>query len=1001
METLLLKARLKKYFFCTLKTGFIFSVAMFFSTNSYSQNNVTNGNNSSVIPKWSSNPFEQKVFIENKSQFDGNDSLPDSHILFGVRNEGIQIYFTPEGLTYRRDEPVKMTEAEKEKYEKAGVEAELMQKTKTDYVSMHWLNANPNVQIVAENPVNNYFTYGDLRDKSGKTTIKAFAYKKIIYKNIYPNIDVEYTFPEDKKGIKYSIILHPGADVSLVQMNYSGNATLSKEFEGHLSIKSGLGIIFDHAPNTQYETGQSISSYFSLHKNIVSFDLDTYDHTKTVVIDPWVTTPTYAGAQNAYDVDCDLAGNVYIYGGSSPFQESKLNSAGTILWTYTATPLSSNGYYGDFAVDGHSQNSYLIEGFNPGTGAKIAKVSTNGLQIGLFPGNSNMVEMWRIVYNNCTHTSVIAGGGTSVPYQACVLDSNVSAITPVNILGASTALHDFALLAQDNNSNCYMATAKSVVYPTIFDNVMVKAPIPALSPTAYMVSDGYTFQEVGSITYIPSTPNGFNGMAVSPNFLYTYDGAVLKKWNSSTGALLASVTVTGTSFTSGGLQVDNCDHIFVGAQNTIKQYDVNLNLVATIPASNTVYDLKLGKAGLIYACGLGFVQSIQLILPPCAALTLTMTSTSACSSSNTATVTVSGGVAPYIYSWSTLPSQTTATATGLNPGKYYVTVTDNSCVPLTQKDSVIIVAGSSMAFTTSSTISNCSNSSGTATVNPSGGTPAYTYGWTPSGQTTQTATGLAPGTYTVAVTDSKGCVKDTTIIVPGSPAVTVTISPTNILCNGANTGILIASPAGGTTPYTYSWSPSGGTSATASNLVAGNYTLTVTDAAGCTVTAIANVAQPPAIALTTSSKKALCVSPDGSATVAATGGTGIYTYYWTPTGQTTQTATGLVSGIYSITVTDANHCTKNTVVSVLDSGSVSSTITTVTNVSCFGMSNGSITVNAAGGTGAYTYLWTPTGQTTATATGLAPGTYSVTVKDANGCSIMVDTSIIQPTALDT
>ncbi|HVA97956.1 MAG TPA: gliding motility-associated C-terminal domain-containing protein, partial [Bacteroidia bacterium] len=94
--------------------------------------------------------------------------------------------------------------------------------------------------------------------------------------------------------------------------------------------------------------------------------------------------------------------------------------------------------------------------------------------------------------------------------------------------------------------------------------------------------------------------------------LYTYDGKILKKWQAATGILLDTVKVTNAPFLSGGLQVDNCDDIFAGAGDSIKQYDVNLNLVTTIPATDTVYDLKLGINNLLYACGNGFVQSIQL-----------------------------------------------------------------------------------------------------------------------------------------------------------------------------------------------------------------------------------------------------------------------------------------------------------------------------------------------------------------------------------------------------
>ncbi|MEO6882711.1 MAG: gliding motility-associated C-terminal domain-containing protein [Bacteroidia bacterium] len=569
---------------------------------------------------WTKNPFEEKVFVENKTQFDGQDKLPNSAILFGVRNDGVQIYFIQKGLTYRHDEFVPMSEAEKDKAEKEAaksgrkMDADMMRKRKTDCISMQWENANPNVQIFSEDEVSNYFTYPDLRDKSGKTTIKAFAYKKIIYKNLYPNIDVEYSFPENKIGIKYTIILHPGADVSQVKMKYSENGKINLDASGNADINSNFGNIIDHAPKTYYENGNVISSKFTTTQNTVSFALQNYDHAQTVIIDPWVTVPGYTTG-SPYDVDADLAGNVYIYGDGYPHIEVKLNNLGTILWTYTALAIDSFGFYGGFAVDEHSQNSYLVEGFGSFYGAKIIKINPFGFQLAISVGNINLEEMWRIVFNNTTRTGVI---GTGFGYEACVLDTTLSNVTPINVLEGTNTADDICLLAQDNNNNCYMADAYNTV-DSASNNFLFKSKIPTILPISYEVSDGYKFKEIQSISYTERNglgmffnANGFNGMAVNNNYLYTYDGAILKKWNAPTGVLLGSVAVEDSSFKWGGLQVDSCNDIFVGAMNSVKQYDVNLNLINTIATTDTVYDLKLGTNNLLYACGKGFVQSIQL-----------------------------------------------------------------------------------------------------------------------------------------------------------------------------------------------------------------------------------------------------------------------------------------------------------------------------------------------------------------------------------------------------
>lgn len=150
------------------------------------------------------NPFEQKVFIENKGgQFKARNSNDSAKIYFAAYLSGVDVYFSSTGLTYYYDEYPKLSEDEKEKLEKETDTNELP-KIKTHSFSVKWENANTDCQIIPSDSVSFYYTYS-----SGKSNIISRAYKKILYKNLYNGIDVEYSFPQDRSGMEYSIIVHP------------------------------------------------------------------------------------------------------------------------------------------------------------------------------------------------------------------------------------------------------------------------------------------------------------------------------------------------------------------------------------------------------------------------------------------------------------------------------------------------------------------------------------------------------------------------------------------------------------------------------------------------------------------------------------------------------------------------------------------------------------------------------------------------------------------------
>ncbi|KAF2514954.1 T9SS type A sorting domain-containing protein [Flavobacterium foetidum] len=364
-------------------------------------------------------------------------------------------------------------------------------------------------------------------------------------------------------------------------------------------------------------------------------------------------------------------------------------------------------------------------------------------------------------------------------------------------------------------------------------------------------------------------------------------------------------------------------------------------------------------------------------------LTATTTQVSAtCSTPGEAGVIPAGGTTPYTYLWS--DGQTTATATGLLAGNYSVMVTDsNGCII---SRNFTITTTNTLVATTSQTNVLCNGqNTGSASVVPSGAAGPFTYAWSPSGGTADTATGLAAGNYSVTITAANGCsiVKNFTITQP--TAINITPSQTNITCNGGSNGSATVSVTGGTGSYTYLWAPSGGTAATATGLAAGTYTVTVTDANLCQKTQSFTITQPAPMVTTVTQTNVSCnAGSNGSATVSVTGGTGVYTYSWAPFGGTAATATGLSAGTYTVTITDANGCIATQSVTITEPLVLTASSVT-TDVTCNGANDGTATVSATGGTGTYTYSWAPSGGTAATATGLAPGTYTATVTDANGC----------------
>ena len=369
-----------------------------------------------------------------------------------------------------------------------------------------------------------------------------------------------------------------------------------------------------------------------------------------------------------------------------------------------------------------------------------------------------------------------------------------------------------------------------------------------------------------------------------------------------------------------------------------------------------------------------------------------------------ASATVSGGSPGYTYLWSN--GQTTSIDTGLCGGTYNITVTDvNGCMVI---DNVTIAEPSAINLLPSGTDATCGASDGSAAVNVTGGTPGYTYLWS-SGGTDSLETNLAVGNYSITVTDTNGCVEIVNVTVNNIGAPGLSATKTDISCSGLCDGNAAVNVSGGVSPYTYSWSPAGGTDSTASNLCAGIFTVTVTDDSNCIATANVTITEPAAISIGPEVSTGLSCfgSTDGTITIIASGGTGTLNYSIDSGATFTNTTgnfTSLNAGTYNVMVKDANNCTQSgSILTITEPAAISIGPEVSTDLSCFGSNDGTITIIASGGTGTLNYSIDSGAtftNTTGNFTSLNAGIYNVMVKDANNCTQPGSTlTITEPAAI--
>lgn len=347
---------------------------------------------------------------------------------------------------------------------------------------------------------------------------------------------------------------------------------------------------------------------------------------------------------------------------------------------------------------------------------------------------------------------------------------------------------------------------------------------------------------------------------------------------------------------------------------------------------------------------------------------------------------LSGGVGPYTYQWNDANNQQTDTASNLNTGEYVLTVTDaNGCQI---SDSISIFSPDGVFFTLDADSALCNGSAtGSAFVDSiSGGTPPYTYEWNDANnQTTPTATNLTSGTYMLTVTDDNDCPVSFDVFVPEPPLLTLVLTGEDASCFSGNDGAIVSEVNGGTPSYTYAWS-NGEITENLSGLEVGTYTLTVTDLNNCSVTESIEIDEPDNATINFTNENVSCFEGSDASSTAnvVAGGTPPFTYLWDDNqAQTTQTASDLSAGSYSVFITDANGCTYSSTTTINEPTQLTIELSS-TLITCSGLSDASASVVADGGTPPYTYEWS-NGANTSDIENIGSGDYTVTVIDNNGC----------------
>ena len=356
-----------------------------------------------------------------------------------------------------------------------------------------------------------------------------------------------------------------------------------------------------------------------------------------------------------------------------------------------------------------------------------------------------------------------------------------------------------------------------------------------------------------------------------------------------------------------------------------------------------------------------------------------------------------GTSAPYLVTWS--GGETQSDSLNIASGSYDVTISDGGACTL---DTTVVVNSSSAIMASISSVTDVAcfgDFTGEATVTTNGTLPIVC-GWDdPANQLGFTAVGLGAGDYVASITDDNGCTASVNVLIDGPASALYADASVSSTSCGLDNGQVTFNPTGGNGSYVVTWT-GGENTIDSLNISSGSYTVNIADGGGCDFDTTVVVDASTVIGADISSfNYETCFGDEDGTATAGSDGQAPFTYQWDdPMNQTSQTATGLGTGIYNVTITDANGCVQSTFVDLSSGGPDEITTTISTSDADCGLSNGSASLVVSGGDGSYTYDWTDSGGSSDTESNLAAGTFNVTITDGNGCSLDTFAIVQNPNA---
>ncbi|MES2619239.1 MAG: PCMD domain-containing protein [Bacteroidota bacterium] len=500
--------------------------------------------------------------------------------------------------------------------------------------------------------------------------------------------------------------------------------------------------------------------------------------------------------------------------------------------------------------------------------------------------------------------------------------------------------------------------------------VILQGTAPGIAATGTINTGGfieggvvYTRRPISMTGWYKYTPSGADTASIE---------ATLSKWNTNTQT---RDEVGKAVFTQNQT---------VG---TYTQFNVNFTYSSALTPDTLVMILLTSSQGNTSPVGsILFVDDLAFELCTGFSASAASTNSTCTASDGSVTASVTAGTGSLTYAW----SGGGATATVSKPaGTYTVTASDANACSVTASTTVTANTVTLNAAATTAP-ATCTAADGSASVTVSLGTSPYTYLW--SNTATSNSITAVAGNYNVTATDINGCSASTAATISANTTLlNVATTSTQSSCT-VNTGTASASTADGTQPYSFLWSTTG-TADSITSVGAGNYTVTITDANGCSGSTAVAVTTPTGPSATEVHSDVLCNGANtGSIDVAVVGGTGPLSYLWNDA-VTTEDRTSLPAGNYCVTITDVNNCVFQQCVTVVEPTALILSETHI-NVLCNGANTGSIDITASGGTSPYIVSWSGSGSIN-----LAAGTYTVTITDANSCSVSSSYSVSEPAML--